>query len=215
MANGKGPPRGKRGGPGVQAARARGRKTLGARELAHGDALAVLLDLGEVAQAGGLGHVGAGGHGQLEGVLHVVAVLEPLVQERGQGAVAGAHGGHKADGEVALGVPDVLAVGEVGGTAAAHGEQHVLHAGLVGLGERAAGVVVAIDADAEDLLHLVMVRLDEQRLLVGELLELGAGEVQHHLGATGLGMVHDLGQEVRGGLRLSIFHRMMRLNKIF
>ena len=45
-----------------------------------------------------------------------------------------------------------------------------------------------------------MVGLDEQRLLRGKRLELGAGEVENHIGTARMGMIHDLVQEVRRGL---------------
>ena len=41
-----------------------------------------------------------------------------------------------------------------------------------------------------------MVRLDEQRLLVSELLELVGGQVQDDVSATSLSVLHDLSQEV-------------------
>ena len=98
-------------------------------ELANGNALAVLVDVTKVADADGLSNVGAGGHSELHGLLDVVAIPVPLVQERSEGAVAGADGRDKLDVELTLGIPDVLAVGEVSVTAATTGEQHVLDAG--------------------------------------------------------------------------------------
>ena len=121
------------------------------------------------------------------------------MQERSEGAVAGADGRDQLDVELTLGIPDVLAVGEVGVAAAAAGEQHVLNASLVGELHGNADLVVGVDRHAEDSLHLVMVRLDEQRLLVSELLELVGGQVQDDVGATGLSVLHDLGQEVGRG----------------
>ena len=59
-------------------------------ELTDGNALAVLVNVTEVADADGLGNVGAGGHSELHGLLDVVAIPVPLVQERSEGAVAGA-----------------------------------------------------------------------------------------------------------------------------
>lgn len=129
----------------------------------------------------------------------IVAILVPLEQEGGEGAVAGADGGHELDVELALGVPDVLAVGEVGVAAATAGEQHVLDAGLMGELHGDADLVVGVHRNAEDLTHLVMVRLDEQRLLGGKRLELVGGEVEDHVGAALLGMLHDLIEEVLGG----------------
>ena len=76
-------------------------------------------------QCDGLGNVGAGGHSELHGLLDVVAIPVPLVQERSKGAVAGADGRNQLDVELTLGVPDVLAVGEVSVAAATTGEQHV------------------------------------------------------------------------------------------
>ena len=118
------------------------------------------------------------------------------MQERSEGAVAGADGRDQLDVELTLGIPDVLAVGEVSVTAATTGEQHVLDAGLVSQLHGNADLVVGVDRHTEDSLHLVMVRLDEQRLLVSELLELVGGQVQDDVGATGLSVLHDLSQEV-------------------
>lgn len=53
-------------------------------ELADSNALAVLVDVTKVANADGLGNVGTGGHSELHGLLDVVAVLVPLVQERSE-----------------------------------------------------------------------------------------------------------------------------------
>ena len=150
----------------------------------------------EVANTHGLGDVGASGHSELHGLLDVVAIPVPLVQERSEGAVAGANGRDQLDVELTLGIPDVLAVGEVGVAAATTGEQHVLDAGVVGELHGNANLVVGVDRHAEDGLHLVMVRLDEQRLLVSELLELVGGQVQDDVGATSLSVLHDLSQEV-------------------
>ena len=47
-------------------------------ELADSNALAVLIDVTEVADADGLGNVGAGGHSELHGLLDVVAIPVPL-----------------------------------------------------------------------------------------------------------------------------------------
>ncbi len=47
-------------------------------ELADSNALAVLVDVTEVADADGLGNVGAGGHSELHGLLDVVASLYHL-----------------------------------------------------------------------------------------------------------------------------------------
>ncbi len=47
-------------------------------ELADSNALAVLVDVTEVADADGLGNVGAGGHSELHGLLDVVAILYHL-----------------------------------------------------------------------------------------------------------------------------------------
>ena len=121
------------------------------------------------------------------------------MQERSEGAVAGADGRDQLDVELTLGIPDVLAVGEVGVAAATTSEQHVLDAGVVGELHGNADLVVGVDRHAEDGLHLVVVRLDEQRLLVSELLELVGGQVQDDVGATGLSVLHDLSQEVRRG----------------
>ena len=119
------------------------------------------------------------------------------MQERSEGAVAGADGRNQLDVELTLGVPDVLAVGEVSVAAATTGEQHVLNASVVSHLHGNANLVVGVDRHAEDGLHLVMVRLDEQRLLVSELLELIGGQVQDDVGATSLSVLHDLSQEVR------------------
>ena len=118
------------------------------------------------------------------------------MQECSEGAVAGADGRDQLDVELTLGVPDVLAVGEVSVAAAATGEQHVLDAGVVGELHGNANLVIGVDRHAEDGLHLVMVRLDEQRLLVSELLELVGGQVQDDVSTTGLSVLHDLSQEV-------------------
>ena len=67
-------------------------------------------------------------------------------------------------------------------------------------GKSAASVVIGIDGDAKNFTHLVMVGLDEQRLLRGKRLELGAREIENHIGTTRMGMIHDLVQEVRRGL---------------
>ena len=173
---------------------------LGARELAHRDALAVLVHMAEVAQADALGNVRAGRHGQLERLLDVLAVVVPRNEERGERAVAGAHRAHELDVELALGVPDVLAVGEVGITAAAASKQDVLDASLVGETHGHAHLVVGIDRHVEDGLHLMMVGLDKQRVGSGELFELAAGEVEDHVGAALLGVLDNLVEEVRRGL---------------
>lgn len=101
-------------------------------ELADSNALAVLVNVTKVANAHGLGNVGAGSHSELHGLLDVVAIPVPLVQERSEGAIASADGRDQLDVELTLGVPDVLAVGEVGVAAATTSEQHVLDAGVVG-----------------------------------------------------------------------------------
>ena len=121
------------------------------------------------------------------------------MQERSEGAVAGADGRNQLDVELTLGIPNVLAVGEVSVAAATTGEQHVLDASLVGELHGKADLVIGVDRNTKDGLHLVMVRLDEQRLLVSELLELVGRQVQDDVGATSLSVLHDLSQEVGRG----------------
>ena len=119
-------------------------------ELADSNALAVLVNVTKVANADGLGNVGAGGHSELHGLLDVVAIPVPLVQERSEGAVAGADGRDQLDVELTLGVPDVLAVGEVSVAAATTGEQHVLNASVVSHLHGDTNLVVGVDRHAED-----------------------------------------------------------------
>jgi hypothetical protein len=172
-----------------------------ARKLANGDALAVLLDVTEVTKANALGNVSARCEGELEGVLDVVAVVIPLMQEGSERGIAGTNGGNELDVELTLGVPDVLAVGEVGGATATHGKENVLNTDLMSHGEGTTGIIIGIDLDAEDLAHLMMVGLDEQRFLGCKILQLRAGEVEDDIGAAGLGMVDDLIQKILGGAR--------------
>jgi hypothetical protein len=175
-----------------------GNHRLLARKLANGDALAVLLNVTEVAKANALSNVSARCEGELEGILDVVAVVIPLVQEGSERGIASANGGNELDVELTLSIPDVLAVGEVGGTTATHGEQDVLDTDLMSHGEGATGIIISIDLDPEDLAHLMMVGLDEQRFLSCKVLQLRAREVEYNIGAAGLGMVDDLIQKILG-----------------
>ena len=72
----------------------------GLLELADGHALAVLVHMAEVAQTDALGNVRARGHGELERLLHVVAILVPLEQEGREG------GGRDGEGRGDQGDPD-------------------------------------------------------------------------------------------------------------
>ena len=152
-----------RGGTNRRPSRTRGATCARICRVSITDALAELVDVTEVADADGLSNVGAGGHSELHGLLDVVAIPVPLVQERSEGAVAGADGRNQLDVELTLGVPDVLAVGEVSVAAATTGEQHVLNASVVSHLHGNADLVVGVDRHAEDGLHLGMVRLAERR----------------------------------------------------
>ena len=104
--------------------------------------------MAKVAQASALAHVGTGGHSELQRLLNVIAIVVPLKQEGRERAVASADRRHELDVEVALRIPNVLAVGEVRAAAAAHGEQHVLDARLMGKCQRTTSVIVGVNLDA-------------------------------------------------------------------
>lgn len=131
----------------------------------------------EVADADGLGNVGASGHSELHGLLDVVAILYHLCRNaaRVQSPAQTEETSLMLNSRLAYQMSSPL---EVSVAAATTGEQHVLNASVVSHLHGNAYLVVGVDRHAEDGLHLVMVRLDEQRLLVSELLELVGGQVQ-------------------------------------
>ncbi len=96
------------------------------------------------------------------GIATATASQKDVLNARGQRAVAGADGGHELDVELTLGVPDVLAIGEVGIATATASQKDVLNARVVSHLHGNADLVIGVHRNAEDLAHLVVVRLDEQ-----------------------------------------------------